>query len=64
MRKDVVVSMSFDRETARLLKILAEMETEGNCSLLLRQLLRAAAKVHGLEVSYHQTPQPFPLVSP
>jgi hypothetical protein len=56
MRKDVFVSATMDIETARLLALLADNETEGNRSLLLRRAVRAAAVAHGL--SPVQTPAP------
>jgi hypothetical protein len=48
MRKDVFLSATIDTEAARILRELAERETEGNCSLALRRVLREAGERRGL----------------
>lgn len=48
MRKDRIMSLSLDASSAVLLGTLAEKQTEGNRSLLVRQWIRQAAGVDGL----------------
>ncbi len=43
MRKDKIMSLSLDEASAVLLGALAERQTEGNRSLLVRQWIRQAA---------------------
>lgn len=45
MLKEVRSTMTFDKPTADALKALAEARTEGNKSLLVRELVREAAKL-------------------
>lgn len=57
-RKDAKLSLSVDRDAARVLATIADREAEGNQSLALRMLLREAGARRGLFVA---APHPQPM---
>jgi len=44
MRKDILLTITVDKQSVHWLRELAEAETEGNRSLLIRNLIRQAAR--------------------
>lgn len=48
MRKDVLMCASIDPDGARILAALAERETEGNRSQMLRRVIREAGERRGM----------------
>ena len=44
MRRDILLTVTIDKQSFQLLCQLAEAETEGNRSLLIRNLIREAAR--------------------
>lgn len=50
MKERGYICVSIDKETVRLLDVLAKLDYEGNHSMTIRQLIRKDAKERGVEV--------------
>jgi len=50
MRKDISLSATVDPDAARILTELAERETDGNKSQMMRRMIREAAAARGLRM--------------
>jgi len=50
MRMDIHLSTTVDPDAARILTELAERETEGNESQMLRRMIREVAAARGLQM--------------